>query len=548
MLLGLLVVLIPGAAAQNIAQNIAQDFFRSCETYFARGDFDNAQGACRSAVTTNPNLDAAQRLLARVALAEARLQKDRGLSARDQVSEGLTALAAARKLNPSPENDLIDAEFTLLQGEASRAAGLAAPLTGRADLGADFQGRALVVAAGAARLLGRDDEAALRLRDALQLTPSNLAARRELARVLLATDPKQSVEALRATPGSSGSTPVLQADLGRALWIAGNLPEAVRTLEGAVANPAGFREEPAAYRQALGALAYAYYGQGQVVEGGRVLAQYADTSTENPYGTAVVRLLPWILAAVALLALHLVGESRIEPISTIEIQEGPRPWSVVSVYRLVLLAALGALLVSLVLGRLAYGNYLAILTPFQGAVTRDVYFTVFAVILAAGSAWAVKAGGWKPREMLFGPARRDVAFDGLLVGVILLAVTLAHQYLAQYLPSSLSRFYLDLNVSAGRASLVLPLLALPLTEVFYRAYALFPFEKRYGRELAYPMLAILYAVTLGSPFLLLFATGLALLFFTDREKSTIPAIVAQWVYYAGLAIALLAAPAIKNWF
>ncbi|HEX2863281.1 MAG TPA: hypothetical protein VHN99_01825, partial [Deinococcales bacterium] len=390
--------------------------------------------------------------------------------------------------------------------------------------------------------------AAARLREALQVVPNDLAARRELARVLLNSDPRQSVAVLQDAPAAQANLPVVQADLGRALWIAGDLPKAIDTLESAVANPAGFKEEPATYREALGALAYSYYGQGRLADGGRVLAQYGETSTENPYGSAVVRLLPWILAAVALLALHLVGESRIEPISTIEIQEGPRPWSVVGVYRLVLLGMVLAGLVALILGRLAYGNYLALLTPYQGGVTRDVYFTVFALVLALGSAWSVWRNGWRPREMLLGPSRRDVALDGLLVGVLLLALTLAHQYASRYLPASLASFYLDLNASAGRASLVLPLLTLPLMEVFYRAYALFPFEKRYGRELAYPMLAILYAVTLGSPFLLLFATALALLFFTDREKSTIPAIVAQWVYYAGLAIALLAVPVVRNWF
>ena len=94
----------------------------------------------------------------------------------------------------------------------------------------------------------------------------------------------------------------------------------------------------------------------------------------------------------------------------------------------------------------------------------------------------------------------------------------------------------------------LPLLLLPLTELFFRAYAVYPLEKRYGLTLTYMILSLMYALSFGSPVLLLAGGGAILLAITNRLRSSAPAVVSQWVYYATLIVVMLAVPVVRTWF
>jgi tetratricopeptide (TPR) repeat protein len=525
--LALFAVTSAGVLAQKFSP---QAQYLQCSAFFEQGDLETALNACRLAVTAQPNFAGALRLLARIQLAQ------------NQPLDAKSSLEQARIAEPqSTENDLIGGEIALIEGDASRANQLAKQLLVDGTLRPGSQVRALKLAAKSARALGRNDETTDYYRRVLSTDPSDLETRSALAANLLETDPNAAVRLLRE---ATSQTPITLAELGRAQWIAGDLGDAINTLERAISNPLNFTNNRPTYERALGALAYAYYGQGRFTEGQRVLAQISGD--RNLFITAVNRVLPWLLLMIVLLALHLFGESRIEPLSTIEIQEGPRPWTVSNVYGVVLSSALVAGIVALLAGRVIYGNFLAILTPTQSGVARDIYFSVFAVTLAALSFRNARRAGWNPRDLLVGPLRRDLVVDGAAIGLGLVAVTLLYQFAVHALHITLDGFYL--GVFTPRWTLILPILTLPLTEIFFRAYASYPLEKRYGRDIAYPALAVMYALCLGAPIMLLVIGAVVLLFLANRLRSTAPAMVAQWVYYAVLALIVSSLPIVRTWF
>ena len=525
--LGLLAMASSGGLAQRFSP---QAQYLQCSAFFEQGDLETASNACRLAVTAQPNFAGALRLLARIQLAQ------------NQLLDAKSSLEQARIAEPaSTENNLIEGEIALASGDPARADQLARQLLVDGGLRPGSQVRALKLAAKAARALGRNDETNNYYRQVLNTDPSDLETRRALAANLLETDPNAAVKLLREAPSQ---TPITLAELGRAQWIAGDLSGAINTLERAVSNPLNFTNNRATYERALGALSYAYYGQGRFTEGQRVLAQISGD--RNLFITAVNRVLPWLLLVIVLLALHLVGESRIEPLSTIEIQEGPRAWTVSNVYGVVFSSALVAGIVALLAGRVIYGNFLAILTPTQSDVARDIYFAVFAVTLAALSYRNAKQGGWNARDLLVGPLRRDLIVDGVAIGLGLVVVTILYQFAMHALHFNLDGFYL--GVFTPRWTLILPILTLPLTEIFFRAYASYPLEKRYGRDIAYPALAVLYALCLGAPILLLVVGAVVLLIIANRLRSTAPVMVAQLVYYAILVLIVSSLPIVRTWF
>ena len=527
-LLGFLFVLLFGLPV------LAEDFraekqYQDCGRFFNLGDLESALNSCRIAVADEPNYALALRLLTRVLIAQNNTVEAKGILERARGADA-----------NNPENDLLEGEIAFAKGDNAAAERLVAPLA--ASGAPRLQARALRVSARAMANQGRQGESIGTYRRLLALDPTDIEARQALSKELLETDPKAAVTLLSKAPNRS--EPKLLADLGRAQWIAGDLEGAIGNLERAVASPAAFSDDRAAYTRALGALANTYYGMGRITEGQRVLAQIGDPSTL--FLNAINRILPWLLGAVVLLVLHLWGESQIEPLSTIEIEEGPRPWTVVSIYRWLFVAAFSGLIVALFAGRFLYGNFLAIITPVQSAVVRDVYFTVFALVLVGLAVYTTRKLGWNSRELLIGPIPRGLFVDGIALGLILVALTMLYYFVTSTLRVPLGTFYLEPTTS--RPSLVLPLLLLPLTEVFFRAYAVYPLEKRYGTVLTYAMIALMYALSFGTPVLLIAASGALLLAFTNRLRSSAPAVVAQWGYYTVLLVVLLVVPITRTWF
>ena len=505
----------------------AQTSFSRCVEFYLRQDNPQiAEQFCNTAVQFNPESAEYQRLYARVLLS----------NGKPDAAEG--ALSNARSRDANAENDIIAAEIALFRNDLQVAldtsnAALSSPNLPRLETI-----RALRVSGAVLAKQSFDEDAIRAFERALTLDARDIKLRRAVAELYLKRDPIQAVVTLQGAPLKTA--PIL-ADLGRAQWIAGDLTAAIATLEGITGKAQSFSSERETYQRALGALTYAYYGQGRFNEGGRVLALMDNQG--NLFALFISRSLPWLLAAMLLLVLHLIGESRIEPLSTIEIQDGPRPWTVGVAYLWLLIAVLVGAVAALVAGNLIYGNYLAIMTPFQSAQIKDIYFIFFALTLVGLSFQTAVSNGWNARQQLLGSGRRELMLDGPAVGLVMLAVALLYQYGAHLL--NFKSFYLDL--STWRTSLAVAVIVLPLTEVFFRAFAFYPMEKRYGQAIAYAILSVIYALALTSPLPLLIGIAVGLLYFTNRAGGTLPTIVAQWVFHVGLLLTLLI-PLVRTWF
>ncbi len=505
----------------------AQTSFSRCVEFYLRQDNPQiAEQFCNTAVQFNPESAEYQRLYARVLLSNGK------------PDAAAAALGNARSRDSNAENEIIAAEIALFRNDwqaaldASNIA-LASPNLPRLETI-----RALRVSGAVLAKQSLDEDAIRVFERALTLDARDIKSRRAAAELYLKRDPTQAVTTLQGAPLKTA--PIL-ADLGRAQWVAGDLTAAIATLESITGKAQSFSGERETYQRALGALTYAYFGQGRFNEGGRVLSLMDNQG--NLFALFISRSLPWLLGAMLLLVLHLIGESRIEPLSTIEIQDGPRPWTVGVAYLWLLMAVLVGGVAALVAGNLIYGNYLAIMTPFQSAQIKDIYFIFFSLTLVGLSFQTALSNGWNARQQLLGSAKRELALDGPAVGLAMLAVALLYQYGAQFL--NFRGFYLDL--STWRTSLAAAVIILPLTEVFFRAFALYPMEKRYGQPIAYAILSVIYALALTSPIPLLIGVAVGLLYFTNRAGGTLPAIVAQWVFHVGLLLTLLI-PTVRTWF
>ena len=505
----------------------AQTSFSRCVEFYLRQDNPQiAEQFCNTAVQFNPESAEYQRLYARVLLS----------NGKPDAAEG--ALNSARSRDANPENDIIASEIALVRNDLQAALDASNAALNTPNLPRFETIRALRVSGTVLAKQSYDEDAIRAFERALTLDDRDIKLRRAAADLYLKRDPNKAVQTLQGAP--LRTAPVL-ADLGRAQWVAGDLTAAIATLESITGKAQSFSSERETYQRALGALTYAYYGQGRFNEGGRVMSLMDNQG--NLFALFISRSLPWLLGAMLLLVLHLIGESRIEPLSTIEIQDGPRPWTVGVAYLWLLLAALVGAVAALVAGNVIYGNYLAILTPFQSAQIKDIYFIFFAVTLVGLSFQTAISNGWNARQQLLGTAQRELVLDGPAVGLVMLAIALLYQYGAQFL--NVKGFYLDL--STWRTTLAVVIIALPLTEVYFRAFALYPMEKRYGQGIAYAILSVIYALALTSPIPLLIGIAVGLLYFTNRASGTLPAIVAQWVFHIGLLLTLLI-PLVRTWF
>jgi tetratricopeptide (TPR) repeat protein len=518
---------LTGTAFGQAINSKAQDQYNKCAEFFQQKLYDAADNACRLAEIQQLNYSDSLHLHARVALRT------------NNISAAQSFIDAARQADPSnPQNDVIGAEIVLQNNKFEEAYQLAQTALQNPRLSLKSKVLAYKIIAQTSQLSGNESESLSAYREALSLDSSDTEARLALAQLMVKSDPKAAENLLRSSPNRP---PEIQAEYGRTQWIAGNLPGAIQTLEQVASNPGAFSRDRGLYQRALGALAYAYYGMGNVSEGSRVLTQTSNSN--NIFALLIGKTLPWLIALVALLVAHLVGESQIEPLSTIEIQEGPRPWTVANIYSHLIVSVLVGGTAALIGGKLLYGNYLALFTPVQGDVARDLFFGFFAITLLGLSWYTTQRNGWKAAQLLIGKFSPSQIAEGIVLGVVITVLTLGYQYGAKTL--HFTGFYLHLEY--WRLSALLPILLLPLTEIFFRAFAVFPIEKRYGQTLGAVVLVLLFAVTFASPVILLVFIGAGVLYYTNREKSVIPAIIGQLVFYVALVF-LLSVPIVRTWF
>ncbi|MEM7738062.1 MAG: tetratricopeptide repeat protein [Deinococcota bacterium] len=347
-------------------------------------------------------------------------------------------------------------------------------------------------------------------------------------------------EATRATlenyvtvSGNQGNAEVFSL-LGRSAWATSDFDAARIYFERAV-NNRSLRD-----REGLGQdyrrLALVYFTTGNFAAGQDALQRAVRRGDLLSY--LISQTLPWIALALALLAFHLVGESRVNASSSLEIIEGPQPWTISQVYSTLFTAVPIAFIVMLVYSYLAHGNPLAVITPLQAADTKAVFLITAFVLLTLLSMRKVRAKGWRrPLHELLGDKAQ--ASLGVAVGLGLLAAILGYRFwVSRNYPDVvwLQGFYLDF--SQLTPFVIVAALLVPVAEVYFRAFATTPLSQRYGDTIGLLIATSIFALVLATPAPLLVVIGVALggIFMRNRDGRT--PIIAQATLHVGLILAL----------
>ena len=463
------------AVALGLAWGQGGDYAARCARLYAQGALEAAQATCELGLVVAPQDREVLRLLVRIHL-------DKGEVAQAQVY--------LDRLGEDPEAPYLRARALLAEGRYREV--LAMGLEGT-------EGRLL--RALALERLGRLEEA-LALARGLSL---DREVRLLLGRLYLELGrPLEGVAYLGDTPEEA----VLK---GRLLLAGGRLAEAASLLEEVRSR---LSPESPLYREALAALALARFGRLDGQGGFSALGELAQV--ENLPGLWLARLWPWLLCAVAFLGLLVYGESRIEPLRTVEVVEDPLPGP----GRLYLFALGGlgvALLVSVATGLGLYGNALALFTPYQQGVVLPLFHLAYGLYLFLGLYL------WQRRRFpgLLGP--KEAWVEGFWVGPLLLGLLWAYGQV---------RGFLGLG---GLPPSLLTFLGLALAEPFFRGLAPWVFRERY-RDLALPLAALLFAVAWPGPALFLLLVGWLLLRLKERTGGLL-GLALGWVV-AGVVMGL----------
>ena len=507
--------------------NTTSSYTVQCANFYRAKDYLSARGQCQLAATDNPQDARAWQLLTASALAL------------EDYSTATRALTQAQSLAGSQdETRLLEAELNLAQNSFEAALSVSDSVRQNSQ-------RKLMVRAKALDALERKAEAIEAYRLVLSYFPTDDVARVALAQRLLEQQPDEALIVLERGTGQSAD---LLAQQGYTEWAKGEGQKAILTLEKsldlAAQNPRTLSPEQRV--RALTALSMAYYGAGEFGEGSLVLQQLGENY--NLLGHLLEFFIPFLLPLLLLLLLHLFGESRIEPLSTLEFDEGQRPWTVSSVYRILLVSLLGGLVMSMVYGSALYSNLLALWTPLQRNEALPIFYFTFAMLVFALTWQSLRSQGWKPNTLLFAPYLPQNLSLGILTGIAWAFVSVLYANLTRSLPQPWNGYFLPLELPSFW--LIFALLALPLTEPFWRAYAFTPLEKRYERPIAVGILVCLYGLIFGVPLPLMLLEGALLMGLTlyKRNNSSTPAMAMRFTLYISLGVVAFLLPAVRVWF
>lgn len=483
------------------------EYYTQCRSLYNTQALASARASCELALTADPEYVPALKLLVRIHLDEGNLEDAGAL------------LERLEKLAP---NDLVTrtlkARYLLAKGQPAKALVLVEHVPGP---------EATWVKGQAYEALGRFEDALSAYREAAALGEKR--ARVDAAELL----ERMGRPAAAVAELGEVESPDLLLLKGRLLWSAGRLPEAAAVLE------RGLAELPSSdprYTEALATLARVYYGMGDTRRGGLVLGQLS--ARFNLMAELLRSSWLWLLGLVLLVGMHLYGESRIEPISTLEVRTD-RSWGVGRAYAGLLLAWLLGAAVALGLSRYLYGNWLAAFTPVQAQVVRPVFFLTAALVLAA-LGW----GALKPsREEAPSPlGHREHWVEGLWVGALLAALLLGYAWL------SVRVVWLDpLPFNPLLPLGALALASLALAEPMLRVRLPAALEARYGAALA-PFFAVLVAgLFLLAPVLLWWAVAAGALLIYQRLRGLL-AVMVGWVVLALLMLGAAHLPWARSLF
>ncbi|MDZ7800960.1 MAG: tetratricopeptide repeat protein [Trueperaceae bacterium] len=504
----------------------ADRYLAQCLRFEAGGDYSSAREACRNALEIEDGMFEAELALARVEVA----------SGNGAVAESRLQDLLARTEEPEPA--LLLARIAL-DGERPGVAEahLAEARTRMADTpDRQLQARLSYLSGAVAEAQGRVTAALEHYENAVSADGLDVTFRLAAAELRLRTgEPEAARQQLESYQRLSGNDrdPRVRSLLGRALWAEGSLGAAAGQLETALALW-GTRDT-AAQSSDLRTLGLVYLGQGDVQSGTLALREAGRRG--NQLLLLSGNVLAWLLVLLAVLVAHLLAESRIESRSTLEVSEGPQPWSVGRVYGVLVLSALAAVAVAVGVGALLYDNMLAAVTPHQQTEVRAVMMLVFTLVAILLSVRTVRQNGWNVARRLFGAS--DTWAAGVGLGLLLLVVTTA--YLA-WRPDAAAFGPLWANLADVGPLLILALLALPFSELVFRPFAFDALEHRYDRRTALLVSAGLSTLLLATPVLLLLPFGLVLGEAYRRSRSGTLPLAAMLTLHVGLLVATVVSP------
>jgi len=520
-LLGALALLIWHGTAT--AQSFDADrYYQQCLRFEAGGDLETARQACLNALQIDPNLVDADLALGRIELAlgltgsaEQRLHE---IENETGSAEPLVLLAQAAVQNErylEAESDVQQARSRLDKFPNRQLAAKTDYIDGLLNERRGLYNEALTQYN---RAIDQDG-----LNVDYRLAEANLRFR-----LGDAASARAQLEAYMTLSGDSKNADVYSL-LGTTLWSMGDLGGAIGDLEKALSYRSS--HDTSAQASDLRKLSLIYYAQGDVQSGGLALREAARRG--NLQGLLVSNGLLWLLLLLVLVAVHLVGESRIANATTLEVVEGPQEWTVGQAYGMLFASLLMAALTALVYSVAVYKNALAFVTPLQATQVRAVFLIALAVLLLILAWRRVSVHGWDAFERLLGSGEQ--AAMGIFMGVVLLAAVLAY---LTYAPRGglLGPFYL--NLTTLTPLVVAAMVLLPLTELFFRAFLIPPLRRRYDTGIATIASASLYGLVLGTPVALLFVSGIVLAEIFRRRSNGITPLLAQLVVNVGLVLAV----------
>ncbi len=506
----LLASVLTSAAAQGGFN--ANTYYQQCLRFEAGGDLETARQSCLNALNIRAEFSAATLALARIELGLGRLGEAKA-----------RLLELSRSAAQSAEAALLLAEIALEEGGLNEAEAYLERAQRDSRAGQSLEARQHFLSGQLAQARRRSADALAYFQSAVEAEPQNMTYRLAFARLQLGRgDAAAAVQTLQSASGRSAD---LLSLLAQAQWLEGDLTGAARNFEAAVAAR-GFTDSDRAARD-LRNLVLVYYGQGDVQRGELALktALRRGDLRETVLGQSTL----WLVGFVVLLALHLMGESRVEQTSSLEPTQHPEPWTVGQVYRVLFVALIAALSLVILYGYIRYENLLALLTPLQSAEMRALFLAALALLLAGLSLWRVTVNGWQPVKTLLGPPSQ--ALLGVGLGGLLLAGTFGFQ---AYAAGAFWDGLYPANVPLFPA--LIAVLALPFAELFFRAFAIPSLERRYTPFYGVAISSVLYALVLGTPLLLLFIVGTVLGVVYWHTKSGFTPLLAQLTFNVGLLL------------
>jgi len=426
------------------------NYYHQCRSLYEEHVLAGATAACELSLVADPDYVPSLKLLAQIYLDEGRV---------DEAGDLLNRLS---RLAPNDlETRTLNARYLLEKGRYREALNASQHVPGAT---------ASLVRGMALEALGRFDEALAAYREAALLGEDEARIKAALLLERMGR-PEEALKEIEDLDNTEVGT-----IKGRLLLSAGRLPEAAQVLEETL------RDLPSTsdlYNQTLSTLAKAYYGLGDFRRGGLVLAQLG--SNADLVGGLFASIWVWLLGVVVLVGLHLFGESRIEPISTLEVRED-YTWGVGRLYTAMALSLLGGAVIAVALGWLRYHNLLAAFTPVQADVVRPIFY-IFSALFMGLTAFIVLRH--RPDDAPPPLGKQENWIEGLWVGLLLALLVIGYAWLRGRMPWLSPVPFKPLLFSGALA-----IAAMALAEPLLRVVAPTVYQVRYGSNLA-PIFTVL---------------------------------------------------------